>query len=96
MIFQTEKQIKEYGDKIPQDKIANIEAGLNDLKEAHKAQNFGAIDSAMERLNTAWQAASEDMYKATQDGAGQNPNADANGNSNSDYTDVEFEEVNNK
>ncbi|HOX81340.1 MAG TPA: molecular chaperone DnaK, partial [Bacteroidales bacterium] len=65
LIFQTEKQLKEYGDKIPADKKANIENALNELKEAHKQRNIAAIDSAMTRMNQAWQAASEEMYKAT-------------------------------
>ena len=63
-IFQTEKQLKEYGDKIPADKKAPIETALNKLKEAHKAQNIADIDTYMTELNTAFQAASQDMYNA--------------------------------
>ncbi|MDQ2863618.1 MAG: molecular chaperone DnaK, partial [Bacteroidota bacterium] len=75
LIFQTEKQIKEYGDKIPADKKAPIESALAKLKEAHKIQDVSAIDAAVAEVNTAWTAASEEMYKATQ-GA---PGADGNG-----------------
>ena len=102
MIFQTEKQLKEFGDKIPGDKKAPIEKALADLKEAHKNKDVPAVDSALAALNTAWQAASEDIYKATQ-GAGATPGADqqntpppSDGQSNtpdSEVTDVDFEEV---
>jgi len=73
MIFQTEKQLKEYGDKLPEDKKAPITEALENLKNAHKAQDLPAIDTALEALNKAWHAASEEMYKATQgaDGAQQ-------------------------
>src|SRR5438093_10984345 len=70
MIFQTEKQFKEFGDKIPADKKAPIEAALNKLKEAHKNQDIAAIDSAMAEINTAWTAASEEIYKAQSTGTG--------------------------
>ena len=70
MIFQTEKNLKEYGDKIPSDKKGAIENALGQLKEAHKAQNIADIDRASEALNNAWHAASEDMAKAAQGGAG--------------------------
>ena len=70
MIFQTEKNLKEYGDKIPADKKGAIETALGQLKEAHKAQNIADIDRASEALNNAWHAASEDMAKAAQGGAG--------------------------
>ena len=66
LIFQTEKQLKEFGDKIPADKKAPIEAALNKLKEAHKNQDVAAIDAAMTEMNTAWTAASEEIYKAQQ------------------------------
>ena len=68
LIFQTEKQLKEYGDKIPADKKGAIEAALTKLKEAHKSQDLAQIDTAIEAMNAAWTAASEDMYKATQEG----------------------------
>lgn len=106
LIFQTEKQLKELGDKIPADKKAPIENALNKLKEAHKSQNLNDIDSATAELNTAFQAASQDMYNATnaQPGAdaGQQQHTDnQSGNqsqnngtqSGDDVTDVDFEEV---
>ena len=98
MIFNTEKQLKEYGDKIPADKKATIEGSLEKLKEAHKSQDVAAIDAAMEAINAAWQAASGDMYK-DQAGAPQgDPNAGAQANPNAgkkdgEVTDVDFEEV---
>ena len=70
MIFQTEKQIKEYGDKLPADKKAEIESALEELKTAHKGQDIPAIDAAMEKMNTIWQQASQEMYK---DADGQAP-----------------------
>ncbi len=102
LIFQTEKQMKEFGDKVPADKKGNIETALNELKEAHKVKNIPGIDAAMEKLNTAWQAASEEMYKATQEAQqnGGDPNTQQNngGNTNTgakdaEVTDVDFEEV---
>jgi molecular chaperone DnaK len=99
LIFQTEKQLKEYGDKIPAEKKAPIEAALTKLKDAHKAQDLAQIDAAMNEMNTAWTAASEDMYKATQDAGGaQQPGGNGNGQQNADahgetVTDAEFEEV---
>lgn len=100
MIFTTEKQLKELGDKLPADKKAPIEAALEDLKKAHKAEDLPAIDKAMEALNTAFHAASEEMYRATggnpegaQPGAdGGNPSQD-NGSNAQDVTDADFEEV---
>jgi molecular chaperone DnaK len=76
MIFQSEKNLKDYGDKLPADKKSAIESALSDLKSAHASKNIPAIDSAMEKINAAWQAASEDMYKAQQQ-AGPNPGAGA-------------------
>ena len=99
LIFQTEKQMKEFGDKVPADKKGNIESALNELKEAHKNKNIPAIDVAMEKLNAAWQVASEEMYKNTQDPQqnGGDANAQQNaGNANAkdaEVTDVDFEEV---
>ena len=101
MIFQTENQLKELGDKIPADKKAPIEAALNKLKEAHKAQDIAAIDAAKAELNTAFQAASADMYNqaGAQPGAG-SQSQQANGaqqntssNNNDDIQDADFEEV---
>src|SRR6201990_297087 len=71
LIFQTEKQLKEYGDKIPAEKKAPIESALNKLREAHKQQDVAAIDAAVAEMNTAWTAASEELYKATQQADGQ-------------------------
>jgi molecular chaperone DnaK len=102
LIFQTEKQLKEYGDKISADKKAPIETALQKLKEAHKTQDVSAVDSSLAELNAAWTAASEEMYKATQGAPGGNgqPNAEqpqqenAESNAGGDnVTDAEFEEV---
>ncbi|MBR5249263.1 MAG: molecular chaperone DnaK [Bacteroidales bacterium] len=96
MVFQSEKNLKEYGDKIPADKKGAIETTLNQLKEAHKSQNIAEIDRATEALNNAWHAASEDMAKAAQaeQQAGAQGGAQSNPSSNdSEVTDVDFEEV---
>jgi molecular chaperone DnaK len=98
LIFQSEKQLKEYGDKISADKKAPIEAALEKLKEAHKSQDLNAIDAATTELNTVWTAASEEMYKATQEAGPQADGADgqstqSNNNGSENVTDAEFEEV---
>ncbi len=103
MIFQTEKQLKELGDKLPADKKAAIESGLNKLKDAHKAQDLAGIDAAMAEINNTFQAASQDIYNAQQQAGGQqaqdfgqqqNPNTGANqGGNDGGVTDVDFEEV---
>lgn len=102
MIFQTEKQLKDYGDKLPADKKEPIEKALSELKEAHKNQDLDAIDKALNDLNAKWQAASEDIYKsaqaeAQQQGSSQQgPQSDEQGKKGSDddeVTDVDFEEV---
>jgi molecular chaperone DnaK len=93
LIFQTEKQIKEYGDKIPAEKKTDIENGLAELREAHKMQDITAIDAAMEKLNNAWQAASQDMYQATQEGAADNDAPNANTQQGETVSDAEYEEV---
>ena len=103
LIFQTEKQLNEIGDKIPADKKGPIEAALTKLKDAHKAQDIAAIDTATNELNTAFQAASQEMYNAQnaqqagpQDfgGGAQQPGSDQGGGSqDGDVTDVDFEEV---
>ena len=103
MIFTTENQLKDLGDKIPADKKAPIEAALQKLKDAHKAQDLAAIDSAMAELNTAFQTASAEMYaqSGAQGGAqagGQNAgqtNNDSNAGSNNkdNVQDADFEEV---
>jgi len=99
LIFTTEKQLKEYGDKIPQDKKAPIETALKALKEAYEKKDLVAIDAAMTTLNSAWQVASEEMYKATENQQ-QNPQENPQdqtqtpGNNGGDnVTDVDFEEV---
>jgi molecular chaperone DnaK len=101
LIFQTEKQLKDYGDKVPADKKAPIESALTELKEAHKSQDVASIDAAMTKLNEAWTAASQDLYNAMnqngegQPGAGAGADAGAQqGSTNSEtVTDAEFEEV---
>jgi molecular chaperone DnaK len=98
VVFQTEKQLKEFGDKIPLDKRTTIEAALVKLKDAHKSQDVAAIDTAMKELNDAWQAASQDIYNATQaqdastagNAATDNPSANNQGDN---VTDVNYEEV---
>ena len=95
-IFATEKQLKEYGDKLPADKKAAIEDALGKLKEAHKAQDLAAIDSSIEALNAAWQAASQDLYAQQQAaGAEGQPNGGAQQGSEqkAQPEDVDFEEV---
>ena len=104
-IFATEKQLKEYGDKLPADKKSAIEGALGKLKEAHKNADVAAIDTAIAELNAAWQAASQDIY-AQQQAQGAQPGADAgqsqsqanaggasNSGDSSQPEDVEFEEV---
>jgi len=98
MIFQTEKQLKEFGDKITSDKKAPIETALATLKEAHQSQDVAKVDSALEAMNTAWTAASEDIYKAQQAAGGAEAGADAGaqtagGASNDTVEDAQFEEV---
>ncbi|ANI88169.1 molecular chaperone DnaK [Arachidicoccus ginsenosidimutans] len=98
LIFQTEKQLKEFGDKIPADKKGAIETALNNLKEAHKSQNIASVDTSLEALNAAWTAASEDIYKAQQDGGDASANAttdtgSSQQSSGDNVTDAEFEEV---
>lgn len=103
LIFQTEKQLKEYGDKVPADKKAVIESAAEKLKEAHKQQDIASIDTAMAELNNAWTAASEDLYKSGQAGpeAGAQAQADpgqqggqaGNAQGADDVTDVPYEEV---
>jgi molecular chaperone DnaK len=100
MIFQTEKQLKEYGDKLSADKKSTIEKALTELKAAHAEKSIDNIDSSLAALNTAWQAASEEMYKATQEAQGGGAGAPNAGGAQSDanhkdgeVTDVDFEEV---
>jgi molecular chaperone DnaK len=104
LIFQSEKQLKEFGDKIPADKKSPIETALEGLKTAHKSQDLAQIDTAIANLNNAWTAASEEMYKATQeagqqqggngsDGNGQQQQQQNTGTGSENVTDAEFEEV---
>ncbi|MDB0600077.1 molecular chaperone DnaK [Tenacibaculum maritimum] len=99
MIFQTEKQLKEFGDKLSADKKEPIEAALAELKTAHEAKDIAQIDAAMEKINEAWKAASEEMYAAQQaaggadTGAPQQEQPEANNAQGDNVEDVDFEEV---
>lgn len=101
LIFQTEKQLKEFGDKLSDGNKSAIEGALAKLKEAHASQDLAAIETAMEGLNKAWEAASQEIYAAQQaaggaeaaQGADPNGDANASGEADSDVSDVEFEEV---
>jgi molecular chaperone DnaK len=101
MIFQTESQLKEYGEKLSPDKKKAIEDSLENLKKAHESKDIDSIKTALEGINEAWKNASEEMYKAQAESAGGNPNTDPTGNSqpnndkdsSDDVQDVDFEEV---
>jgi molecular chaperone DnaK len=100
LVFQTEKQLKEFGDKIPADKKGGIEEAAKKLREAHKSEDLDAIDKATEELNKVWQAASEEMYKASQSQSAQPGPETENASAGQDkakgeqqVTDVDFEEV---
>ncbi len=101
LVFTTEKQLEEYGEKIPEDKKSAIESAKEELKKAHAAQDMTGIDAHMETLNKAWEAASQDIYAAQQEAGGaEAPGADANPNAGEaqteeakDVEDVDFEEV---
>jgi len=106
LVFQTEKQLKEFGDKIPAEKKSAIEKALTNLKEAQKTQDIDAIDKAVAELNTVWQAASEEMYKAGQNAGAETPGQpgpqasqdagkgkSSSGKPDGEVTDVDFEEV---
>jgi molecular chaperone DnaK len=96
MIFQTEKQLKEFGDKLSDDKKQPIESALEELKKAYETKDLAVIDPALEKINEAWKAASEEMYKAQQEAQGSNtesaPNPEANPEGDN-VEDVDFEEV---
>ena len=103
LIFQTEKQLNEFGDKIPAEKKSAIEQELASLKSAHQAQDVAAIDAAIEKLNTAWQAASQEIYQAQQEaqaaggnGATADDGTTTSSDSSDEVTDVEYEEVDDK
>ena len=98
MIFTSEKQLKEYGDKIPADKKATIEGALTELKTAHDTRDIAAIDLAMTNINSAWEAASQDMNNAANQQGGANPEGGAEqphaeGTKSENVTDVDYEEV---
>ncbi len=101
LIFQTEKQLQEYGDKLPAEKKTAIEDALKELKAAHQAQDLDRVESGTQKLNTAWQAASQEMYQASQqaEGAGQSTTSGQTGEGGDgqggadDVTDVEYEEI---
>jgi molecular chaperone DnaK len=99
LIFQTEKQLSEFGDKIPADKKAEIESALSNLKTAHQSQDLDALESALKTMESAWAAASQEIYQAQQEaqatGGQDNPNGSTT-QGNDEVTDVEFEEVNDK
>jgi len=103
LVFQTDKQLKEFGDKLPAEKKEVIEKAAQELKAAKEAGDLAGIDKHMEALNAAWQAASQEMYQATQDGqpngspGGDTTGAgDAGSSKAEDVTDVEYEEVEDK
>ena len=104
LIFQTEKQMKEFGDKLPADKKAEIESALEELRNAHKSEDLDAIDAAMSKLNNMWQEASQQMYQGAQgaEGGQTPPSGDAGNNGGNqgggddEVTDVDFEEVDDK
>ena len=98
MIFQTEKQLKEFGEKLSDDKKAPIETALEELKKAHASQDVAAIDGAMEKINEAWKNASEELYKAQaesskSDKTSTNKEDKDNKGAEDDVQDVDFEEV---
>jgi molecular chaperone DnaK len=97
LIFQTEKQLSEYGDKLPADKKEPIESALAELKAAHESKDLGSIDTAMEKLNTVFQAASQEMYANQENAGGEGEAAGAEGSSDDSddvsAEDVDFEEV---
>jgi len=101
LIFSTEKQLKEYGEKIPAEKRSGIETALENLKKAHASKDLAAITEASAELNKQWEAASADMYQASQQGAQGDPNGSAQGpggpasgqGATEDVTDVDYEEV---
>jgi len=97
LIFQTEKQLKEFGEKLPADKKQTIEDALGKLKAAHQAQDVATIDGALAELNNAWSAASQDLYNATQQAGGpeqgQEQQNNQSGSAGDNVTDAEYEEV---
>ena len=92
MIFQTEKQLSEFGDKLSEGNKSNISAALEELKKAYETKDVATIQPALDKINEAWKAASEEMYKATQEAGAQGAPADAAAGAD-EVTDVDFEEV---
>ena len=93
MIFQTENQLKEFGDKLSDDKKGPIEAALEELKKSHESKDIAQIDAAMEKINETWKVASEEMYKAEQAGGAGAQGESSEANTEDDVQDVDFEEV---
>ena len=95
MIFQTEKQLKEFGDKLSDDKKKPIEEALEELKKSFESKDLEKIDPALEKINEAWKAASEEMYKAQQNqqGQAQQPADEQSADNSDNVEDVDFEEV---
>ena len=93
LIFQTEKQLKDYGDKIPDDMKAPIESALAELKEAHKNQDVDGINAATDKLNTAFQAASQHMYQGDPSQGAPQDAGESQAGADEEVTDVDFEEV---
>lgn len=93
LVFQTEKQLKEYGDKIPADKKAAIEAAAKDVQTARSGEDLDAIDKAVEALNNAWNAASQDIYNASQQAGATADNGGAEQAPQDNVSDVDYEEV---
>ena len=98
MIFQTEKQLKDFGDKLSDDKKKPIESALEDLKKAHESKDLEKIDETLNTINEAWKNASEEMYKAQAEGEAKPEDANQASNSGKaskgdDVQDVDFEEV---
>src|SRR5690606_33946255 len=95
LVFNTEKQLKEYGDKLPEENKTEIEAAVAKLKEAHASKDLSAIDTAMEELNAVWTKASEHIYKAGAEAEGGAPtDGAASADSNDEgHVDADYEEV---
>jgi molecular chaperone DnaK len=94
LIFHSDKQLKEYGEKLSEGNKSAIESALSELKVAHASQDLASIDAGLEKLNAAWTAASQEMYAAGENpSAGANPSQDENADSNGGAEDVAFEEV---
>lgn len=94
LIFQSDKQLKEYGEKLSEGNKSAIESALSELKAAHASQDLASIDAGLEKLNAAWTAASQEMYAAGENpSADANPSQDGNADSNGGAEDVAFEEV---